>query len=98
MAPKALYAEIYELTDRLIERIPPNEVSGADGPRAASIEAIFNAAWFYRIAFTSPPFVGEELSPEFGESVRILNRLTLKATEYSHLRVDYDRWARSYNK
>jgi len=92
MFAERLYAESYGLVDRLIEQIPPNETGSGEETQPASLEAILNAAWFYRIAFMPAPFEAGEIAEEFLEELETLNRLTLKAAEFAHLRTEYEAW------
>ena len=88
-----LYKQVYPLVERLQLKLPPNavEVSPYDS-QAADLEAILNAAWFYRIAFLERPFHEGKFDEDFQSDYEILNALTLKAIEYSHIQQNFNKW------
>lgn len=93
-----LYSQIYPLVERLQLKLPPNAVESSPyHSRAADLEAIMNAAWFYRIAFLEHPFVEGQLDEKFQRDYQILNALTLKAIEYSHIQQLFNEWESSRN-
>ncbi len=85
---------ILQLVERLNYGIPPNEVGGgvttSPSPNIADIRAIFNAGWFYRIAYLPSMFHNFESTKDYFERLQILNRLILKGIEMGDLQRNYE--------
>jgi hypothetical protein len=93
MVPAELYGDVYHLVQRLSYNIPPNAIEDSSfDSRPARLEIILNAAWFYRISALKNPFTGGEIDEDFQKQYRILNRLTLKAIEFSHVQQRHNEW------
>ncbi len=88
-----LYSQVFPLVHRLKEGILPNAIEdSATRSVPAETAAILNAAWFYRLSFLSEPFEESSDSLSFAQKYEILNRLTLKALELSHLQKKFITW------
>lgn len=89
---------ILQLVERLHYGIPPNELGGTKRSkiRIADIRAIFNAGWFYRIAYL-PSMYGLDTRTEYFQQLEILNRLVLKGIEMSDLQREYEKHKLSVN-
>lgn len=93
LIPEELYRDAYHLVHRLSQRIPPNAIETTSfDSRPASLVTILNAAWLYRISSLTDPFANGVLNEDFQKEYRILNRLTLKAIEFSHVQQLYKEW------
>lgn len=88
---KKLYEHLPELIERIDNGIPPNEYEiQIDKRKPATIVEIINASWFHKISWTKNIF---NKSGKIKKNIFIkkdkMNRLTLKAIEYSHLELKY---------
>jgi hypothetical protein len=93
LTPQQLYPDVYHLVQRLSANIPPNAIESASfKSRPAGLEVILNAAWFFRISELKNAFADGVLSENFLREYRILNRLTFKAIEFSHVQQLYKQW------
>ncbi len=92
ISPELLYSELRILIDRLRAGIPPNAVElSLAQRRCATIPEILNASWFFKIAYNESLFDDEDQSEESTLRDRnILNRLTLKAVEFSNVQREYE--------
>jgi hypothetical protein len=88
-------SNLYEHLPHLIERIdfgiPPNAFEQSIYERKQStIAEIINSAWFHRVAWEDHLLKeGGEFNSEILEKRSRMNRLTLKALEYSDIEADY---------
>jgi hypothetical protein len=92
LAPDELYKDIEHLIIRLKNGIPPNAVEySAENRRTATLVEIINTAWFYKIS-SGKNLLNEdgEINEEIFEQKETLNRLTLKAIEYSDIETEYN--------
>jgi hypothetical protein len=83
---------ILRLVERLHYGIPPNELGGTrrSSSNIADIRAIFNAGWFYRVAYL-PSMYNLSSTKDYFQERQILNRLVLKAIEMGDLQREYER-------
>lgn len=90
ISPESLYRQVYPLVHRLIKDIVPNALElSLQNSEPADMEAILNASWFYRLSYLNDNFPNGQLNKKFKQRYDILNRLTLKAVELSHIQKLY---------
>ena len=91
---EVLYKHVLRLVERLECRIPPcGDESDPMKPVPATLPAILNAAWFYRI-LRSRAIVGtgENWQKDYAEDMEVTQRLTLRAIETSHWQRIFQKW------
>jgi hypothetical protein len=88
-----LYKDIEHLVIRLRNGITPNAVeSSVEKRRPAELVEIINASWFYKITFEKKLLKDNgEIDATLFDKIDTLNRLTLKAIEYSDIEMEYKR-------
>ena len=93
ITPTKLYKNIEHLVIRLSNGITPNAVEvSVENRRPAELVEIINASWFYKIAFEKKFFIdNDEIDSSLLDKLDTLNRLTLKAIEYSDIETEYSR-------
>ena len=86
-----LYKDLPDLINRISFEIPPNACEkSTDDRRPSKIIEILNAAWFSRLAWEDRLFSRDgQFNDKLCEKRDIMNRLTLKALEYSDIEVDF---------
>jgi hypothetical protein len=91
LTPTKLYKDIEHLVIRLINGITPNAVEfSVEKRRPAELVEIINAAGFYKITFEKKLLKdNSEIDATLFDKIDTLNRLTLKAIEYSDIEMEY---------
>jgi hypothetical protein len=88
-----LYKDIEHLVIRLRNGITPNAVEfSVEKRRPAELVEIINASWFYKITSEKKLLKDNvEIDTTLFDETDTLNRLTLKAIEYSDIEMEYKR-------
>jgi len=91
VSPEMLYGQTRALVDRLLQQLPPcgNETDPTS-PKPATLPAILNAAWFYRLLRISK--IKQETADwqkEYLDEMEIVQRLTLRAIETSYWQKEF---------
>jgi len=88
-----LYKDIEHLVIRLRNGITPNAVEfSVEKRRPAELVEIINASWFYKITLEKKLLKDNvEIDTTLFDKIDTLNRLTLKAIEYSDIEMEYKR-------
>lgn len=91
VTPGNLYEHLPHLIERIDFGIPPNAFEKSIRERKQStIAEMINSAWFHKLAWKDPLFKeGGDFNFEILEKRSRMNRLTLKALEYSDIETDY---------
>jgi hypothetical protein len=91
VTPSNLYEHLPHLIERIDFGIPPNAFEQSIYERKQStIAEIINSAWFHRVAWEDHLLKeGGDFNSEILEKRSRMNRLTLKALEYSDIEADY---------
>ena len=91
LSPSTTMVSACRLVLSLQKHLPPNDLSNDPSSiKAPPLEAVLNAAWFYRIWSID---ANVDLSKRVDE-LAVLNRLVIKALEDITLIRDYDSWVR----
>ena len=93
ITPDRLYSDIEHLVIRLEHGITPNAVEfSVEDRRPAELVEIINASWFFKIAFEKKLLKDNgEIDTSLFDRIDTINRLTLKAIEYSDIEKEYKR-------
>ena len=91
VTPSNLYEHLPHLIERIDFGIPPNAFEKSIYERKqSSIAEIMNSAWFHKLTWEDHLFKeGGDFNSEILEKRNRMNRLTLKALEYSDIETDY---------
>ncbi len=91
VTPKNLYEHLPHLIQRIDFGIPPNAFEMSIKERKQStIAEIINSAWFHKLAWEDHLLKeGGDFNSEILEKRSKMNRLTLKALEFSDIETDY---------
>jgi hypothetical protein len=91
LTPTNLYKDIEHLVIRLRNGIPPNAIEfSVKKRRPAELVEIINASWFYKIEFEKKLLKDNgETDATLFDKIDTLNRLSLKAIEYSDIEIEY---------
>jgi hypothetical protein len=89
--PNKLYKDIEHLVNRIENGLPPNAVEDSIySRRPATLIEIINAAWFYKISNNVRLLKDDgKIDNEIFDKKDTLNRLTLRAIEYSDIESEY---------
>ncbi len=100
LTPAKLYHDIDHLTNRIKNGLPPNAVEYLiENRRPALIAEIINAAWFYKITCDHKLLNNDGLiDNDIFLKKDTLNRLTLRAIEYSDIETEYKKDAARYRR
>lgn len=90
MRPNILYKNIAHLVKRIKKGITPNSYENniQDCQIASSVE-IINAAWFDKVSWGDKLYNNSTFNEDVYAKRDVLNRLVLKAIEYSYLQKEY---------
>lgn len=81
------------LNNRLKDGIPPNTTDELDLNKVSSMAEIINAAWKYRLSWEAKIFDDSgNFNEQYIEIRKNLNKLTIKAIEYSNLMNSYKKY------
>ena len=89
--PDNFYEHLSHLIERIDFGVPPNAFEKSIHERkTSSIVEIINSAWFHKLSWEDHLLKKEgDFNPEILEKRSRMNRLTLKALEYSDIETDY---------
>ncbi|MDP3066170.1 MAG: hypothetical protein Q8N08_05460 [Methanobacteriaceae archaeon] len=92
--PSDFYKHLPHLIERIDYGIPPNAYEKSINEREpATIVEVINAAWFHKLSWEERLFDKEgNFNEEICEKRDRMNRLALKALEYSDIEEDYIQW------
>ncbi|GAH36423.1 unnamed protein product, partial [marine sediment metagenome] len=95
-----LFGNLPHLINRLDNGLPPNAFEfSIENREPASIVEIMNAAWFYKISWGEELFMSDNsFNVDLCNKREMLNRLTLKAIEYSDLEKEYRKYLEKTQK
>ncbi|NIM16776.1 MAG: hypothetical protein GTO45_32705 [Candidatus Aminicenantes bacterium] len=91
LVPTKLFKDIEHLVIRVENGLPPNAIEhSVENRRPATLVEIINAAWLYKISWEKRLINDDgELNHTLFEEIDTLNRLTLKAIEFSDIETEY---------